>query len=245
MRSVQHLIAIVLIVFSTAVHAQYLKQHNYYDLSLSTNGTQHAGALAWNHLHGFGKAKKFSLGYGVRFTGNFGKDVTYVTAPAKLTTGNSGPFVLFQGIKEENLDTLKFASYNTNSLNLTIHLNYKLTSKIEVEFNIDAVGFSFGSTEMADYNSSKRLQSPDKNTKQQAKPTTLNALLTSDNDWGSLNSEILIKYWFKPKWAIKAGATFVFSEYTTTNNLFLDNDRFRNKALLGMVGISYSPFRGN
>jgi hypothetical protein len=68
-------------------------------------------------------------------------------------------------------------------------------------------------------------------------------LLTSDNDIGSLNSEILVKYWFNPKWALKAGASFSFTEYTTANKLYLENDRFRNKSLQAMVGISYSPFR--
>lgn len=241
----QSIIGIAFLSTATLSQAQYLKQQNYYDLTLSTNGTQHTGALEWNHLHGIGKNKKFNVGYGIRFTGNFGKDADYITAPAKITTGNAGPFVIFQETKVENLDTLRFSSYNTNSLNLTIHLNYQFTKKLEVEFNIDAVGFSFGSHEEADYTSSKRLQSPNKSTKQHAKPTVLNALLTSDNDWGSLNSELLVKYWFKPKWAIKAGGTFVFSEYTTENDLFLDNNRFRNKALLGMIGISYSPFRGN
>lgn len=44
-------------------------------------------------------------------------------------------------------------------------------------------------------------------------------------------------------WSVRAGATFIFAEYTTSNKLYLENDRFRNKALMGMFGVSYSPFR--
>jgi hypothetical protein len=79
--------------------------------------------------------------------------------------------------------------------------------------------------------------------KQEAKPINLNALLISDNDIGSLNSEIKIKYYFKPNWAINFGGTFIFAEYTTANKLFKDNDRFRQKTFMPMIGICYTPFK--
>ena len=224
--------------------SSYFQQHNYYNLTFSTNGSQHAGALAWNHQHGVGKSKKLSIGYGIRLTSQLGKHANFITAPSSLTTvGGSGPLVIFNENIPGNFDTIHLASYNVNSLNLSIHLNYAFNVKWEAEFNIDALGFSFGAAQNADYNSTKRLQSPNQNTVQPASPTTLNALLISDNDIGSLNSEILLKYWFKPQWAIKVGGTFIFAEYTTDNQLFLNNDRFRNKAFMGMIGISYSPYR--
>ena len=58
-----------------------------------------------------------------------------------------------------------------------------------------------------------------------------------------LNSELYFRYWFNQKWAIRAGATFLFTEYTTDKKLRLDNDRWRNKSLMGLVGITFSPFR--
>jgi hypothetical protein len=225
------------------VNGQYLKENNYYDLTYSTSGKQSLVALNWSHLHGLGKNKKFSIGYGVRFNANFGKNADYITAPAKLTSGSSGPGVIFSETILENLDTITFSKYGINSLNLAIHLNYKINANLMVEFNIDAIGLSFGKEQIAQYNSSKRSQSPNTEINQAAKPTLYNVLLTSDNDIGSLNSEILVKYWFNPKWALKAGASFSFTEYTTANKLYLENDRFRNKSLQAMVGISYSPFR--
>jgi hypothetical protein len=235
----------IIIATTTAMAQQsegYWKQHNYYDLSISTSGRQHTGSVGWSHLHGISKSQKFSMGYGVRFFSNFGKDAEFITAPSKLTTdGGAGPFVIFKDNVPANFDTLQFSNYNTNSLNLSIHLNYAFSPKWEVQFNIDAVGLTLGGSQTADYTTSKRLISPNTNISQTAKPTSYNVLLISDNDIGSLNSEILVKYWIKPQWAIKVGGTFVFSEYTTDNKLYLNNDRFRNKAFLGMIGISYSP----
>jgi hypothetical protein len=237
----------VLFVFSfgisNLVFGQYLKENNYYDLTYSTSGKQSVVALNWSHLHGLGKNKKFCIGYGVRFNANFGKNTDFITAPAKLTSGKTGVGVIFSETIIENLDTISFNKYAVNSLNLAIHLNYQVKPNLMVEFNIDAVGLSFGAEQIAHYNSSKRSQSPNTEINQAAKPTLYNVLLTSDNDIGSLNSEILVKYWFKPKWALKAGASFSFTEYTTANKLYLDNDRFRNKSLQAMVGMSYSPFR--
>ncbi|MDZ4667709.1 MAG: hypothetical protein SGJ00_07475 [bacterium] len=223
--------------------AQYFKENNYYDLSLSTKGNQSLASISWNHLHGMGKSKKFSLGYGLRYNANFGKDADFITAPAKLTSGSSGLGVLFSENKLGNFDTVFIPKYMVHSINASIYLNYQFNQKWGMAFNIDAVGFSFGLNQVSQYNSSKKTQSPNQAIEQSASPTKTNLLLVSDNDYGSLNSEIYVIYWFKPKWALKGGASFSFTEYTTVNKLYLDNDRFRNKSLQGMIGISYSPFR--
>lgn len=232
-------------LFSGEAEAQYLKNNNYYEFSASSLGSQSAIALGWNHLHGIGKNKRFKVGYGVRVTNTFGKNADFITAPARLTSPSPGPLVLFSDNKLENFDTISFSTYNASLVNFTIHLNYAIVPRLDVEFNIDAVGFTFGPPQTAGYNTSKKMQSPNQDMQQRAKPTLFNALLTSDNDLGSLNSEILLRYWFKPHWAVKAGATFIFTEYTTDNKLFLDNDRFRNKALMGLIGVSFSPYRTN
>jgi hypothetical protein len=75
-----------------------------------------------------------------------------------------------------------------------------------------------------------------------AKPTSLNLLLVSDNDKGSLNSELFARYLIGEKWGIKGGVQFLFSEYTTDTELqqFPEpNDRFRNKSLMFSAGVSY------
>ncbi|MDB4173578.1 hypothetical protein N9811_02090 [Bacteroidia bacterium] len=77
-----------------------------------------------------------------------------------------------------------------------------------------------------------------------AKPTAYNVLLISDNDIGMLNSELTFPYEVSKKLSVNAGATFLFTEYTTNNKIAYnsDNDRFRYKSLMGLIGINYRPF---
>jgi hypothetical protein len=61
----------------------------------------------------------------------------------------------------------------------------------------------------------------------------------SDNDLGSLNSELYARYWVNDKIGFRAGLSFQFVEYTTDKVLTFENDRFRTKNLLPMLAISY------
>jgi YHS domain-containing protein len=204
------------------------------ELTVSGNGDQFTGAASWLHLYGVGKARKFRIGYGVRFNSYFSKDQEFITAPAKLTSKQEGPQVLFSETFEENLDTLKAGSVNVNSLNAAIYLQYDFNPKFQIGFNIDAIGFSFGKK------SSGTIQSSGYgNYAPSAKPYPFNLLLVSENDLGSLNSELYARYFFSPKWAVKAGASFLFSELQTERKDILNNDRYRNKSLTVMVGIAY------
>ncbi|WP_317899599.1 hypothetical protein [Aurantibacillus circumpalustris] len=216
------------------------KFNNNFDLALSASSNQFLGALSWTHFHAITKKKRFKIGYGIRFNVQSGKNLYYETAPAMLTSKRTDPGVLFSEIFHENIDTFYVAKSQNNSLNISINLQYTIKEKLDIGFNIDAVGFTFGGKTSGTYIAH---QSSDNGSVQTSKPTSFNALLISDNDIGMLNSELYARYWIKEKWAIKAGVSFVFTEYTTDNKLRLENDRWRNKALLGMIGITYSPFR--
>lgn len=217
------------------------KYNNHFDLALAGTGNQFLTALSWVHLHPITKKQRFKIGYGVRFNSYFGKNLNYVTAPAILTSKQTGPGVLFSETFYENIDTFYVSNSQQNALNLSINLQYTIKQKFDIGFNIDAAGISFGSKITGTY---KSAQAPTyNNSLQTASPTPFNLLLVSDNDIGALNSELYFRYWFKPKWAIKVGASFFFSEYTTTNNLRLDNNRWRNKTLMPLLAITCSPFR--
>ncbi len=215
------------------------KSANTFGYSMGIGSSEGAATIDWSHLHGLGKKnQRFKIGYGFRFTSYFGSNQNYTTAPALLTSKQEGPQVLFSETYDENIDTLTFSSVQVNCFNVSIHLQYSFTPKLELGFNIDAAGFSFGGKQTGTFVSS---QQPS-NSVQKAKPTAFNLLLVSDNDIGSLNSEIFARYWLNKKWAVKAGAMFLFTEYTTENKLTFDNDRFRNKSLLLMIGTSFKPF---
>lgn len=215
------------------------KFDNNFDLSLATNGNQSAIALSWVKFHAPFKKHRFKIGYGIRYTAQFGKNLEYYTAPAKITSGQTGPQVLFSEVLYNNIDTFKVSSTQHNSINVSINLQYTIKQKIDIGFNIDAIGFAFGNAVSGTYIST---QSSLNNTNQTAKPTGFNTLLVSDNDKGMLNSELYARYWLNQKWAIKIGASFLFTEYTTNNKLRLDNNRWRNKSLMGLVGITFAPF---
>jgi hypothetical protein len=216
------------------------KLNNTLDLSISSNINQHCFTLSWVKFHSITKKERFKLGYGLRFTAQGSKNLYYVTAPAILTSKQTGPQVLFSPIYYENVDTFYVFRSQNNLINISINMQYTIKRKIDIGFNIDAVGISFGRSTTGKY---MAYQSPENGSQQTARPTTYNLLLVSDNDIGALNSELYLRYWINPKWAIKCGATFLFTEYTTNNRLRLDNDRWRNKALMGLAGITFSPFK--
>ena len=224
------------------------KFNNNYDLSFSQGNKEILGAFSWSHFHGIGhKKQRFKIGYGLRFTSyyGYGNGKNYTTAPSKYTSTVQGPTTIFSETIENNIDTVSFSNPQVNSLNISINLQYSISKKFDVGFNIDAIGFSFGGKQPGSVISS--VYDPGQPFLVSAKPTSLNLLLTSDNDIGSLNSEFYLRYWISEHLGIRAGYSFYFSEYTTNQSLNFDagriqNDRFRLKSSLLMLGITYRPF---
>lgn len=197
-------------------------------------------AFAYQHLWLLGKKRKLGLGAGVRLTNYFGFNKYFITAPAELTSGKTGPGVFFTENIEENIDSVLFKNAQVNSLNLSINIQYAFTKKFAAGFNIDAIGFSFGGKKDATYFGNNGTGGATS-----AKPTGFNLLLISDNDKGSLNSEFYGKYMFNNKWAAKLGYQFLFVEYTTDTKVQTTpdgqtNDRFRNKSSGILLGITRS-----
>ncbi len=208
----------------------------YSDATIGIGGSQGALSLSYGYDWRLGKRQKFGLGVGGRFTTYLGQNQYYETAPAKLTSGSTSPGIIFDESIPANIDTLLIASPQVNMLNVFINLSYAIGKKFLVGFNIDAIGFSFGGTRSANYINGFT------GSNTSANPSSFNLLLISDNDLGSLNSELYLKYQLNQRWSLKGGIQFLFTEYTTVTQVqqFPEpNDRFRNKSLLGAVGVSY------
>lgn len=224
----------------TQLHAQKNKLVDKSDSFTAAFGSsEFSTALAYNHLWKLGKKQKFGIGAGIRLTNYFGSNKYYTTAPAKLTSGKTGPGVFFADDILQNIDSVLFKKSQVNALNVSINFDYNIYKKISVGFNIDAIGFTFGGKQNGSY-----LGNNGAGAATTAKPTSFNLLLISDNDLGSLNSEFYAQYKFNKKWGAKAGFQFLFTEYTTATKVQTTpdgqkNDRFRNKSSGISFGITH------
>ena len=236
MKQISFLWLLLTIAGSSYAQSDYPKHQSYGDAAISGIGG-FSTALSYNHLYGVGKTKRFKIGWGLRLTSFFGKNLNYYTAPAKLTSGQVGPQVLFVENILSNIDTLTVTKTQTNALNADIHLQYSFRHW-DIGFNIDALGMTLGAPQTGTFVAAST-GSRFHQTQQPAKPTLFNVLLVSDNDIGSLNSELYGRYWLSEKMGIRVGASFQFAEYTTDRPLTFENDRFRHKILMPFIAVSF------
>ena len=240
---IKNLLITVMFFSSITSFAQTnFKSNQDFGLALSPGSKEFNVALSWKQIHSVKPDSKFKLGYGLRFNSYAGTDKEYITAPAELTSGKTGPAVFFSENIIENLDTFFVGSAQHNSLNATIYLEYDFNQKWGVGFNIDAAGLAFGRETNGTITSLGNNNLAIIN--ETASPTKGNLLLISDNDIGMLNSELYVMYNINKQLAINAGFTFLFTEYTTVTPIAINqnNDGFRHKTLLALVSVNYKPF---
>lgn len=209
-------------------------------LSTAFGSSAFSASLGYQHLWKLGKKQKWAIGGGLRFTSYFGDNQYYITAPANLTKGKTGPGVLFADDISQNIDSVLFSTAQLNALNISVNFAYNFNKRFALGFNIDAIGFTFGSEQNGIYYANNGAGAAAK-----AKPTGFNWLLIGDNDKGTLNSEFYGRYQFKNKWGAKLGYQYLFTEYTTNTTIQTTpdgqkNDRFRYKSSAVSVGVTYA-----
>jgi hypothetical protein len=208
---------------SVAVFSQQKKaviNHQFLDLGIGLGKDQTSVSGSYMYNWSLGQKGKFFIGTGARFTTYFGKNINFTSAPSKLASD------------EKNTDTLLAPKPSISSLNVLINLGYNVSSKLQLGFNIDAIGFSFGPTGAPLF----------KGVATSAKPTSTNILLIGNNDKGSLNSHFYARYTFNKKIGVGIGYEFLFNELKTNTKVQTipeQNDRFRNKASNFYIGLSY------
>src|SRR5688572_2076859 len=207
------------------------------DLNVGVGDSEGSLVFSLNYDKSLGKGKKIVVGFAGRLTSYLGKNQYYETAPAKLTSGSTGPGVLFKENIKDNMDTFLIKTSQVNSFNVALTLGYNLSERLMLRFNIDVIGFSFGKSVKGNYINGTQ------GSIESASPTAFNLLLVSDNDKGSLNSELFARYRLNDKWGIKGGIQFLFTEFTTDSKVQQvpeANDRFRNKSLMFSAGVSFN-----
>jgi long-subunit fatty acid transport protein len=205
------LLSIIAIISINAVNAQQKEAQ----FGFGFGGGAITNNASINFNWGLGLKKKFVIGTGLRYTGFYGKDIKFTSAPASLA-GDAA--------KE---DTLLAKSPSHHSVNLLINLAYKFNDNWTVGFDIDAAGFSFGSKGSPIFTSNGV-----NSTVASAKPTGGNLLLVGNNDKGQLNSTFYIHKHFGKKFGVRAGFQYLFTEITTSTDVQTlpeKNNRFRYK----------------
>lgn len=191
-------------------------------------------SLSYQYAWKFGKKKRLELGAGVRFSTFLSSNKYFVTAPAKIVKGESGPQALFKEAIPANMDSVQFPSAAISSLNMMLSLGYRFSDKFMAGLNIDVIGFSFGGKQSGTYINGSSTQPVT------ASPSAFNLLLVGENDLGSLNSEFFVAYSINEVWAVKLGIQHIFMEYTTDSKVqqFPEaNDRFRITPTVVCAGV--------
>jgi hypothetical protein len=220
------------------------KKYTNADFAISAGNGGFSTALSYTKMYGFGKSNRFKIGIGGRITSCFGTNIAARTAPASLTSGSESFGALAANDIAANIDTLNIKTAQTNALNATITLQYAVSKKLEFGFGIDAIGYTFGGKQTGTLSAkaaSKR-KFTDNTLVSDVTPTAFNALLVSDSDLGSLNSELYGRYWLSDKIGIRAGLSFQFVEYTSDKKVKVNNEennRWRAKMLQPMIAISF------
>lgn len=208
------------------------------DLTLGAGSSQATVSVAgWKDWQ-LGKKKRLEIGVGPRLSFYTGTKKDFWTAPAKIARGSSTPFlVVFSSQETKNWDTLTVQRPLIFSLNAAIQVAHQIGKRFRAGVNIDLVGFSVGRTTPAVFTSDGTRQTTE------ASPVPFNLLLTGDLDKGSLNSEFFLQYKLTENWKLRAVYQFYFAEYQTNTKIQQlpePNNRFRNKANLLGLGVSYS-----
>jgi hypothetical protein len=204
------------------------KNQNFADLGYGIADKQSIISAGYYHNWVLSKNKKvlrkIYIGTGIRFTGFFGKDVYFVSAPPSLYAIPA------------NEDSLLGKTPAIYSVNAFINFGFNFTNKLQVGFDLDAVGFSFGPKGNPTFISNGVA------TKVDAKPTAFNVLLIGANDKGTLNGGLYIRYKLTEKTAIRATYHTLFTELTTSATVQTvpeKNNRFRHATNLFGIGVAY------
>lgn len=165
---------------------------------------------------------RLNVGIGARFSSYFGGDgVAFPNGDASL-------------IAAKAKDTLTVNRPRSYALNAIFAISVRLFAGLEAGMNIDLVGVGFGPEVTGLYfGGDPSLSGP-----QTASPSRLNLLLFGTHDHGQLDSEFFAAYWFH-SWGIRAGASHMSTEYTTSRPLAGNNDRFRASFTRIFASIGY------
>ncbi len=202
-------------------------QHRF-TLTLGVGNELGAASLGYAAMYGFGESQRFRIGGGLRLNLALGitDSVPYLSKSYKDTLDNS------------YRDCLLVEKPFLGSANLGFYMSYDINDRWEIGASTDLVGFGFGSKKNAFLINSLTADT----LSTEAKPRSLVQL---PKVRGTLNNEIFVGYKFNPRWRLRVGVQYLLTEYLTPEKFFNDRDEYRNNAILGFIGITFTPFNND
>jgi hypothetical protein len=192
------------------------------DLAGGLGSNRFTGAFSWNGSVGF-LDERLRVGLGARFASFFGSGaIPYTTADASL-------------IRENKVNTLTVPDPQAHSLNAFFVISLRVVAGLELGFDIDLVGFSFGPSLTGSYAAT----GPQFEGAQRASVSGFNVFLGGKPDQGQLDSEFYLAYWLTETWAVRAGLSHFATGYTTDAKLDNGADRYRASQNLGFLALSW------
>jgi hypothetical protein len=192
------------------------------DLAGALGSSRYTGALSSSHTYGFFD-QRLRVGLGGRFASFFGSGaIPYTTADASL-------------IRANKVNTLTIPDPQAYSVNAQFVITVRPLAALELGFDIDLIGFSFGSSRTGQYSATD----PQFAGAQRASVSGFNVLLGGKPDRGQLDSEFYVAWWLTKSWAVRAGLSHFATGYTTDNKLDNGADRYRASQNLGFVAVSW------
>jgi hypothetical protein len=226
MKPIVYIFSLLLFSFASSAQKTSLpKKQQFANFTVGFGNEAMSYSTSYYHNWNLGKKNQFFIGAGVRFTASNAKNKNYTSAPSNLAG------------EATKMDTAFGANTSIYAINALLNLGYNISPKMQIGFNIDLIGFSFGPEK------SYQFQGSGLQNNTNASPTPLNLLLVGTNDKGTLNSELYLQYKVKEKLGIKIGYQHLFTEITTTSKIQTlpePNDRFRKISDLVTVGVSFS-----
>ena len=167
------------------------------------------------------------FGFGGRFTSFFGRNVYFSTVP------------LYHDKDPSHLDSVMISTPQISALNLLINISFCIKDRLRIGFTGDMIGFSFGSIRSGMYINGSDAKYV------AVSPEHFNCFfhgVGSEEQIGSLKTEMFVSYLISGKWSAKVGLQIVTLEYVTDTKIQQypePNDRFRNESLLPSIGVVY------
>lgn len=209
------------------------------DLTGAIGKSESALSGSYGYNWKLGASKKWKAGLGLKLSSWFGVKKEFTTAPARLSRSTKVPVVVyFANKQEQNIDTLTVQRPLINSINISANVGYTL-NRWQIGLTLDLIGYSFGRTTSGILTSNGYTR-----TEASAKPAAFNLLLTGNNNYGTLYSELFLSYELSKRWSVTGAYDVVSAEYKTSTIKQKAPDgsivhRFRYKAGNAGVGVTY------